>query len=130
MSLLSSAGGVGGGCCPLGRRLAAGRRARLRPHLRLGLGRCALGRPFRRPSAALVGELVAVVAEFVTPVFAGERPELVLVIDVDGDDVLGLAVAVFAPARSSDPLPLGFFSPSRISNLILVTRIDERREVR
>src|SRR5664279_4189382 len=49
---------------------------------------------FRRAAlAALVGQLVAVVSELVTPILSRERPELVLVVDIDRDDVSCFAVA-------------------------------------
>src|ERR1019366_2740399 len=49
---------------------------------------------FRRSTlAALVGQLVAVVTELVTPILPCERPELVLVVNIDRDDVSCFAVA-------------------------------------
>src|SRR5512138_3149367 len=44
-------------------------------------------------TATLVDQLVTVVAELVAPVLASERPELVLVVDGDGDHVARLAIA-------------------------------------
>jgi len=75
---------------------------------------------------ALIEKLVAIVAEFITPILAQERPELVFVVDTDVADILHAAAAVALRLRLDIFLQRAF-SPWRISYSILITRVMRTR---